>query len=89
VFQNVWAIKLPWVEVVIDFEKKMTQIRCRIANEVGKKEKALVPKFNGSQKHASHRKTTFASSSVVVGHYYINNTSQHANNEWQYATFHG
>jgi hypothetical protein len=89
VFQDVWVIKLPWVEVVIDFERKMTQVRCRIPNEVGKKEKTLVPKFDGSQKHASRCKTTFACSWVVVGQYYISNTSQHANNEWKYATFHG
>ncbi len=88
-FQDVWGIKLPWVEVIIDFERKMTQVRCKIHSEVGKKEKALVLKFDGLQKHASCHKTTFASSWVVVGQYYISNTSQHAKNEWQYAIFHG
>ncbi len=39
VFQYVWAIKLPRVEVVIDFEKKMTQVRCKIHSEVRKKKK--------------------------------------------------
>lgn len=88
-FQDVWAIKLPWVEMVIDFERKMTQIKYRIHNEVQKKKKALVPKFDGLQKHASHRKTTFTHSWAVVGQYHISNASQHAKNEWQYVNFHG
>lgn len=88
-FQYIWVIKLPWVEVVVNFKRKMTQVRCRIHSKVQKKEKALVPKFDGLQKHASHRKTTFTRSWAVVGQYYISNTSQHAKNEWQYATFHG
>jgi hypothetical protein len=77
-------LRRPWVEVVIDFEKKMTQVRCRcrIHSEVGKKEKALVPKFDGLQKYASRCKITFAHSWVVVGQYYISNISQHAKNEW-------
>ncbi len=66
-FQYVWVIKLPRVEVVIDFERKITQVRCKIHNEVRKKKKALVPKFDGLQKHASHCKTTFTCSWVVVG----------------------
>lgn len=46
-FQNVWAIKFPWAKVVIGLEGKMTHVRCRICNEVGKRKKFLVPKFDG------------------------------------------
>lgn len=46
-FQNVWAIKFPWAKVVIGLEGKMTHVRCRICNEVGKRKKFLVLKFDG------------------------------------------
>jgi hypothetical protein len=65
-FQNVWAIKFPWAKVVIGVEGKMTQMRCRICNEAEKREKFLVPKFNGLQKHVGHQKTTSACLGVVL-----------------------
>lgn len=33
----VWAIKLPWVEVVIGPKGKMTKVKCKICSEVEKK----------------------------------------------------
>ncbi len=48
------AIKLPWVEAVIGPEGKMTQVKCRICNEVEKRKKLLVPKFDRLQKHIGH-----------------------------------
>lgn len=41
VFQDVQAIKLPWAKTFIGLEGKMTQVRCRIYNEVEKKEKTF------------------------------------------------
>jgi hypothetical protein len=37
-FQDVLAIKLPWVKACIGLEGKMTQMRCTICSEVEKKE---------------------------------------------------
>lgn len=39
VFQDVWAIKLPWVEAAIGPDGKMTQVRYIICSQVEKKKK--------------------------------------------------
>jgi hypothetical protein len=50
VFQDVWAIKVPWAKAIIGPKVLMTQVRCRICSEVEKRYKLLVPKFDGLQK---------------------------------------
>ncbi len=80
-FQDVWAIKLPWVKIVIGPEGKMTHVSCKFCNEVEKREKLMVLKFDGLQKHASHWKTMSTHPKVVVSQYYISNISQHVKNE--------
>jgi hypothetical protein len=37
VFQDVFAIELPWAEVGIGAKGKMNQMKCRICHEVEKK----------------------------------------------------
>ncbi len=75
------VIKLPWVEVVIGLEGKMTYVKCRICNEVEKRKKLLVPKFDGLQKHIGCQKGTFACLMAIFGQYYISNINQHVKNE--------
>jgi hypothetical protein len=57
----------------------MTQVKCKICNEVEKKN-LLVPKFNGLQKHGGRWKATSAHPKVVVGQYYINNMLRMSSN---------
>jgi len=47
VFQDVWAIKFPSAKIVIGPKGKMTHVSCRICNEVEKRKKLLVLKFDG------------------------------------------
>ncbi len=75
------VIKFPWVEVAISLEGKMTYVKCRICNEVEKRKKLLVPKFDGLQKHVGCQKRTFACSMATIGQYYISNINQHVKNE--------
>ncbi len=87
-FQDVWAIKFPWVKIVIGPKGKMTHVSCRICNEVENREKLLVLKFDGLQKHASCWKTMCTHPRVVVSQYYISNFSQQVKNEQHYVIFH-
>jgi hypothetical protein len=54
-------------------------VRCRICNEVEKKKKLLVPKFDGLQKHVGQWKVT-THARVAIGHYYITNMLKMSNN---------
>ncbi len=60
VFQDVWAIKLPWAEAIIGPNGKMTQVRYTICNQEEKRKKLLVFKLDGLQKHVGCYKATFA-----------------------------
>jgi hypothetical protein len=44
-----------------------------ICNEVEKKKKLLVPKFDGLQKHVGQWKVTTTHARVAIGHSYISN----------------
>jgi hypothetical protein len=88
-FQDVWVIKFPWAKIIIGPKEKMTHVSCRICNEVENREKLLVLKFDGLQKHACYWKKMSTHPRVVVSQYYISNISQHVKNETQYAIFHG
>lgn len=81
VFQDVWAIKLPWVEVVIGPNGKMTQVKYIICNQVEKRNKLLIFKLDGLRKHVGCCKATFAQLGVVVDEYYMSLFSQHVKNE--------
>ncbi len=41
-------------------------MRCKICDEVEKREKLLLPKFDGLQKHVGHLKATTTHPGVVV-----------------------
>jgi hypothetical protein len=41
-FQDSWAAKLPWVEVVVGVDGKITQVCCKICFDVEMREKLLV-----------------------------------------------
>lgn len=60
---------------------QIDEVRCRICNEVKKRGKLLVLKFDELQKHASCYKVTFTCLGVVVDQYYMSTTSQHVKNK--------
>ncbi len=43
VFQNVWAIKLPWAKVVMGPIGKMSMVRCKVSTFVEKEKNCLSP----------------------------------------------
>ncbi len=51
-FQDTWATKFPWAEVVMGEDGRMHHVRCRICTHVEWREKLLVPKLDGLYKHS-------------------------------------
>ncbi len=47
-FQDIWVVKLPWVEAVMGLNGKLSMVKCKVCNFVEMKDKSLVPKFDGS-----------------------------------------
>jgi hypothetical protein len=41
-FQNVWALKMPWVEPIFSEAKMVTSMKCCVYSKIGKKDKVLV-----------------------------------------------
>jgi hypothetical protein len=64
------------------------EVRCRICNEVKKRGKLLVLKFDELQKPCKLLQSNICMFTVVVDQYYMSTTSQHVKNKWWYATFH-
>jgi hypothetical protein len=51
IFQDIWATKWSWDEVVMGPTSKMFMVRCKICTFVKKRNKLFVPKFDGLQLH--------------------------------------
>jgi hypothetical protein len=45
-FQDIWVAKLPWVEVVLGFNGKLSMVKCMICNFVDKTNQLFVLKFD-------------------------------------------
>jgi hypothetical protein len=67
IFQNVWAIKLPWAKVVIGSNGMLLMVRCRMQKNM---KSFFTFMFNGLWKHASHHKTLAMRPKVAIGYYY-------------------
>ncbi len=86
-FQDFWNAKLSWLEFVMDEQRKVHQIICKVRTKIKGKEKLMAPKLDSLQKHGGERKALVAILGVCsVGEYYMNKYFFHAKNERLYAT---
>jgi hypothetical protein len=46
VFQDVWNVKLPWVNSMVDAHGKVHPVRCKVCTKIKGKEKLLAFKLN-------------------------------------------
>ncbi len=51
VFQDIWAAKLHWLEVVMGPNGKLSIVKCKVCNSIDKRNKLFVSKFDGLHKH--------------------------------------
>jgi len=56
VFLNVWSVKLPWAEYVVDEQWKVHEVKCKVYTKIEGKEKLLAPKLDNLRKHGGRRK---------------------------------
>lgn len=80
-FQDVWATKAYWVEIIMGLKGTIMQVKCCICDVVENKEKLFVPKFDKFQKDVGHHKAVSPHLWVAIGQYYFSGTNQHAQNE--------
>jgi hypothetical protein len=66
IFQNIWATKRSWGEVVMGFTSKMFMVRCKVCTFVKKRNKLFVPKFDGLQMHVGWYKSIVARLNVKI-----------------------
>jgi hypothetical protein len=45
VFLNVWSVKLPWVECVVDAKWKVHDVRCKFCTKIKRQKKVVGPKI--------------------------------------------
>ncbi len=69
-FQNVQAIKLPWENTVLNEDKLVTHVQCKICTKVMGKKKFFVPKFDYFCKHVGRKKVTSPMLGVPKGTFY-------------------
>ncbi len=86
-FQDFWNVKLSWLEFVMDEQRKVHQIICKVRTKIKGKKKLMAPKLDSLQKHGGERKALVAILGVCsVGEYYMNKYFVHAKNERLYET---
>jgi hypothetical protein len=51
-----WATKLPRAEEVVERDRKLTMVHCKVCNKIEGQEKLLVPKFDSLQNHVGKHK---------------------------------
>lgn len=80
--QDVWSVKLPWVEFVVDEQGKVHLVRCKVCSKINGKDKIFSLKIETLQKHAGRRKTLMVVPRICgVGEYYLSKYSVRAKNE--------
>jgi hypothetical protein len=50
--QDVWSMKMPWVEIVFDVGGNMIIIQYKVYTKIKRKEKLLIPKWDSLEYHA-------------------------------------
>jgi hypothetical protein len=87
VFQDVWSVKLPWVEFVVDEQGKVHLVKCKVCSKINGKDKMFAPKIESLQKHVGRKKALMVVLGVCgVGEHYKSKDSVHVKNEtWLYA----
>ncbi len=60
-FQDVWALKMRWVEPIFNEVGLVTSLKCHVYSKIEKKDKVLVVKWDSIEKHASKRKLLMVS----------------------------
>jgi hypothetical protein len=56
-------------------------VKCKVCNFVVKRDKFLVPKFDGLQKYVRQWKAIVAKPNVKVGEYFMSLNNKHVKNE--------
>jgi hypothetical protein len=44
--QDVWALKMPWVELIFNEARLVTFVKCHVCSKIEKKNKVLVAKWD-------------------------------------------
>jgi hypothetical protein len=83
-FQDSWATKLPWAEVVMGADGRISQVRCKVCIFVEHRDKLLVAKIDSLWKHIGRRKALCDSTKLKKGEYYYLGQNQHIKNEQIY-----
>jgi hypothetical protein len=55
-FQDIWAVKLPWAESILGADGKVHQVRCLVCTKIEGREKLLASKLDTLWKHGGRRK---------------------------------
>jgi hypothetical protein len=55
-FQEILALKMPWVEPIFYEVGVNSSARCRVCTKIERKEKKLVAKWDSIEKHVSKKK---------------------------------
>ncbi len=84
-FQDTWAKKFPWAELVGGLDGKVKMVRCKVCSTIERREKLFVPKLDRLKKHSGKRMCKVAWLNKALGKSYISLDSQHVQNEKIYA----
>jgi hypothetical protein len=51
VFHDVWSVKLPWAEFVVDEQGKVDVVKCKVCSKIDDKDKMFAYKIDNLWKH--------------------------------------
>jgi hypothetical protein len=71
-FQDIWVIKLHWAKAMMGLNGKLSMVKCKVCSYIEKKDKLLILKFDGLQKHVGQQKAIIANLDVEVREYVMN-----------------
>ncbi len=70
-FKEIWTAKLPWAIGIMGCDGKHSMVCCKICNEIDEREKLMVPKFDGLQKHVGWPKCKVTCLGCAMGQYFM------------------
>ncbi len=73
-FQDVQALKMPWVKPIFNEAGLVTSIKCYVCSRIEKEDKVLVAKWDSIEKHAGKKK-------ALNGKWFMDPKCGHAKNE--------
>ena len=86
-FQETWAARLPWAEMVVGGNGNICQVKCIICSTMMGRVKLLLPKWDTLTKHAGRRRADRDIPGVANrGEYYYSRDCAHAKNAVLYAS---